>query len=1389
MPATSLESRLAFIRDLAARGGFGATLAARDATLIIELALRELLRRHLGTLPADKQRQIEQAIQTATKGSRASGLADLTLGQLIGVIRDTAFFDAWSAATGQPLAALRLIDLNALTRFRNQALTHLGDWGQATDPASQVSPADAQFLLHCLDLIVTAFGILSLEDTPPTPDPALLARLPPLAASPYLGLRAFGAEQRDLFFGRERDTDQLLARVQSQPCVALVGNSGSGKSSLVAAGLLPRLPAEDWLTLSLQPRDDLIDRLAATLLPHLYPDPAEQAGHRADLSARLAEPDYRLDHLLEGLPDRGTRRVLLVVDQFEELFTLSADRQRQRRAVDLLLSALHATLHATLHTGATGPLRLLLVLRADFYGHLLDLAPLQQALDRWPPFNLGPMEPAALQDAIVKPAERAGLTLESGLAETIVRDLGDAPGHLPLLQTALDELWQRRDRQCLTHAGYRAIGGLSQALARKADDFLAGYNAAGREQLRRIFVQLVRPGEGAEDTRQLATRAQVGADNWGLVTLLATERLLVTGHDLAGHETVQLAHEALIRHWQQLRDWINEDRGFRLWQNKLRDSRADWASHGQDEGYLLRGLRLAEAREQLAERGDWLDGEERDYIAVSLDAQERERAEREAAARARRRAERRLLYGLAIGLAGALTLAGFAFWQRDRAERATAVATLARGQAEGLINYMLFDLRDKLTPIGRLDLLDGVARQAAAYFEQLPGERVSAESERNRGVALENVGNVRLAQGDLAGALAAYEARFAIAERLARQDPANAGWQRDLTVSHSKIGGVRQAQGDLAGALAAYEADLAITERLARQDPANAEWQRDLSVSHSQIGGVRQAQGDLAGALAAYEAYLAIAERLARQDPANAGWQRDLSISHNKIGEVRQAQGDLAGALAAYEAGLAIAERLARQDPANAEWQRDLSISHNQIGGVRQAQGDLAGALAAYEAGLAIAERLARQAPANAGWQRDLSSSHQNIGRVRQAQGDLAGALAAYEAGLAICERLARQDPANAEWQHNLALIQQDIGGVRQAQGDLAGALAAYEAALAIAERLARQDPANAQWQRDLSISHEKIGEVRQAQGDLAGALAAYEAQFAIAERLARQDPANAGWQRDLAVSHSKIGGVRQAQGDLAGALAAYEAWFAIAERLARQDPANAGWQRDLAVSHSKIGAVRQAQGDLAGALAAYEATLAITERLARQDPENAEWQRDLSISHNKIGGVREAQGDLAGARAAYAAMLAIMERLTQQDPANVQWQWDLSESHNEIGKILKAQGDLPKAREACETGLAIAERLAGQDPANAGWQRDLAVRHNGVGDVRQAQGDLAGARESYAASLAILEPLTRQDPTNAKWRDDLALVQRRLAEIEAQQKAHDTAGPAKKKTKASAPR
>ncbi len=330
---------------------------------------------------------------------------------------------------------------------------------------------------------------------------------------------------------------------------------------------------------------------------------------------------------------------------------------------------------------------------------------------------------------------------------------------------------------------------------------------------------------------------------------------------------------------------------------------------------------------------------------------------------------------------------GIAQKEQAEAARNLAASAVTNNVAEGLAWYrkaVALDPDDMAAHVGlgQAAMQGGTLHEADQAFRRYIDLARLARNEAKLSEGLIWVGDVQVAQGDLAGALKSYRDSLAIMERLAKSDPGNAGWQRDLSVSFDKVGNVQVAQGDLAGALKSYRDSLAISERLAKSDPGNAGWQRDLSVSFDKVGDVQVAQGDLAGALKSYRDSLAIMERLAKSDPGNAGWQRDLSVSFDKVGDVQVAQGDLAGALKSYRDSLAIMERLAKSDPGNAGWQRDLSVSFNNVGDVQVAQGDLAGALKSYRDSLAIIERLAKSDPGNAGWQRDLSVSFEQ-GRQR----------------------------------------------------------------------------------------------------------------------------------------------------------------------------------------------------------------------------------------------------------------------------------------------------------------------------------------------------------------------------------------------------------------------
>ncbi|MFQ5793681.1 MAG: TIR domain-containing protein [Candidatus Bipolaricaulia bacterium] len=509
-----------------------------------------------------------------------------------------------------------------------------------------------------------------------------------VALCPYRGLRAFGEEHAAFFFGQEEFSKRLLKATLNRNLVAVVGPSGSGKSSVVQAGLLPLLrrqrpPAATWDAVLFTPGDRPFHRLAAALISLLEPslNETDRLTEARKLGKRLANGETLLEDAVERLLEKseGTDRLLLVADQFEELFTLTPKTDR-KSFVTALLNALERA-----------PLSVLLTLRADFYGNALALT--RDLSDRLEGgvVNLGSMKRDELERAIVDPAQKVGLTFEPGLVDRILDDVGDNPGNLPLLEFALTELWAQRQGGMLTHAAYEDIGEVAGAIAQRAEAEFAKFTPEQRKATRRVFTRLVRvaqPEEGSEDTRRRATLVELGEEARSVIKTLADARLLVTGRDgvteeekvgvareVFGKETVEVVHEALVRGWKQLQSWLDEDREFLLWRQRLRAALTEWERTERDEGALLRGASLAEAERWLTERPDDLNPDEQGYTQESLALRKQERAARE-------RLRRRVILGLTLGLLAALILGGVAGLQWRRAEEQRRIAEEQRQVAE-----------------------------------------------------------------------------------------------------------------------------------------------------------------------------------------------------------------------------------------------------------------------------------------------------------------------------------------------------------------------------------------------------------------------------------------------------------------------------------------------------------------------------------------------------------------------------------------------------------------------------------------------------------------------------------------------------------------------------------
>jgi energy-coupling factor transporter ATP-binding protein EcfA2 len=461
-----------------------------------------------------------------------------------------------------------------------------------------------------------ALEILSgaVQGHPPGPD--LLQRVSATLASvcPYRGLRFFREEDTPFFFGQDAFVERLAGAVERRALVGVVGASGSGKSSVVLAGLVPHLRrgacGSVWDAIAMVPGDRPLRNLAGALLPLLEPELTEtdQLAERRKLAEFLAsEPDALRDvvgRILQKQP--GTDRLLLVVDQWEELYTLARHEQEQRRFQEALLDA-----------AAFAPLTVVLTLRGDFYGRALAYRPLSDRLQD-AVVNLGPMTEPELQQAIEAPARKVGLTFEPGLVTRLLRDVKEQPGSLPLLEFVLTELWQQRQGGQLSHEAYERIGGLQGAIARRAEEVFTALTVAEQQTARRVFLQLVHVGEGTETTRRRAACAALGEGSQEVVRRLADARLVVTGRALdSGEDTVEVAHESLLHAWPRLREWIESDRGFRAWQARFRVALREWEISYRDSSTVLRGIALVEAKDWGRERPTDLTDTEKEFIRKS----------------------------------------------------------------------------------------------------------------------------------------------------------------------------------------------------------------------------------------------------------------------------------------------------------------------------------------------------------------------------------------------------------------------------------------------------------------------------------------------------------------------------------------------------------------------------------------------------------------------------------------------------------------------------------------------------------------------------------------------------------------------------------------------------
>ncbi len=489
---------------------------------------------------------------------------------------------------------------------------------------------------------------------------------------PYAGLSSFQERDAGKFFGRNREIAEMLARIRDRPVMTVVGGSGTGKSSFVRAGVVPALKrsGEPWEVLVVRPGHQPVSALAAMIQPML--SGADHLAGDVEVQRKLVETLRRepghLGYVLRLRARRDGRRVLLFIDQLEELYTQTPD-PAERAAFTACLSAVA--------DDATSPLRVVLSIRSDFLDRIAEdrrfFGELTQGL-----FFLGPPSRDGLRDAIANPAEMAGFQVEPAVVDDMLAHLETTPGALPLLQFAAARLWDARDkaRRLLAHASYAAMGGVAGALASHADRVVSDLGPERAPLIRTILLRLVT----AERTRAIVPLTELRAlsrearDVRWLIDQMVDARLLVvqTLEGGAG-STVELVHESLVHGWPALRRWLDEHQDDAALVEQLRTAARQWSAKGRDPGLVWRGDIAGEVRKLRARYEGPLADIERAFLEAVADHAE--------AARRRRRALSSGAFAL-LSLVVVVATALAVVFQRASAREKQHSAELARANQE-----------------------------------------------------------------------------------------------------------------------------------------------------------------------------------------------------------------------------------------------------------------------------------------------------------------------------------------------------------------------------------------------------------------------------------------------------------------------------------------------------------------------------------------------------------------------------------------------------------------------------------------------------------------------------------------------------------------------------------
>jgi PQQ-dependent catabolism-associated CXXCW motif protein len=1111
-----------------------------------------------------------------------------------------------------------------------------------------------------------------------------------IADEPYPGLRSFYRDETHIFFGREGTINTMVDRLAAHRFLAVTGASGSGKSSLVRTGLLDALDrgllaeaGADWRVVDLRPGGQPLAALTDALIVATG-DPVP-AGADPIVQARLARGSRGLVDWLDEVGFPPQTNLLLLVDQFEELF-----RIRQGRSPD----EMDAFVALLLASAAQRQRRIYVVItmRSDFIGDCAQFPGLAEAINDGQ-FLTPRLTREQCRQAIEGPATVYSGRVEPALVSRMLNDMGSNPDQLPLMQHVLMLMWRTASQRAgdqgpvLTLAQYEAVGGISVgplpqdttqrgesvaperrsngALSNHADEILSKLMPQ-QQRLAAFLFRALTEGEGTRGRdvrrptalREAADIAEVSPA--ALVPVVEAFRapgrnfLMPAAPVPLEHDTVvDISHESLIRQWATLRNWVHEEFESAERYRHLEKTAKLWEK-GEADLLTMPYLGLAIAwRKREHPNSPWAAryGDAFPLAMRFLDASQRRQVRQH-------RARRALVSGLVLVLLGG---AGTFAYQQYRAAKESENLLAQERQRLSQID-MTQELpdygvaaRDTLkTEVGTatpLSIPGGNRVLTPDLYTMRQGDEPLVLVDAWNGLHGSSIpGAVRIPNAGQPGTFDdAHQRELASFLRSLTGDKPETKlvffcaqmkcWEsynaalRAIRLGYAHVywyrGGLyawstaKLPMEDLADRLRTLERHL-YDEREA--DPGKRQtWAYELIGVAQAIPLAKSADEAHSAAKLAHDVF----EALEKAIPNSRDLQFGRAVSSMTMGNILKARGDFATAIAAYREAIAISQE---SDPNSTGVQMQIAVAHRQIGSALNASQDLDGAIHSYNEALTIYERLRAKEPENETFHTAVVAVTDNIADALKDKKDFTGALASYRAEQAIYDALVAKSGDDRKYRSALWQNWVDIAGVLDSMHDPADALAAYREALRLCRAEFADDSTDADWQRRLLWTAMTIGDVLKAGGDLQAALVAYQDAAELAANPVEKNVDADEWQTDVAMLYENTGDILRAFGKLDEASEAYRKGLPVREKLAAKKPTDKQRQQDLRYIYSKTAALLAALGKLSDARETYAKAVAISQRLLDADQNNSDLRWIVSLNYIEIGMVDLALGQAATA-------------------------------------------------------------------------------------------------------------------------------------------------------------